>query len=158
MSRDAVRRVLAAFPVIHDSCRQRALLTADGRSRVSAHQATVLAQLDRPQGITLTELATRMGTALPTMSLLVDRLSRAGLAERARDPEDGRRVLIRLTSAGRRLLADRSLLDPDRVRALLAALSPEERTRSVEGLVALAQAARRLPPIPSKPSQARGGV
>lgn len=156
MTRDAVSRVLAAFPIIHRSCRQRALLAPDGRTRVSAHQATVLAQLEREQGITLSELAARMGTALPTMSLLVDRLTRAGLAERSRDPEDGRRVLVRLTSAGGRVVAARSLLDPARVRALLAALSPEERSRSVEGLVALARAARRLPPSPLKPSPDRG--
>jgi len=156
--RDAVGRILAAYPVIHRACRQRALPTPEGGPTVSAHQASVLAQLERDDGITLTELAGRMGTALPTMSLLVDRLGRAGLLERNRDPADGRRVLIRLTVAGERVVSARSLLDPERVRALLAALTPSERVQSVDALTALARAARRLPPqsTEGQPSSQRG--
>jgi MarR family transcriptional regulator, temperature-dependent positive regulator of motility len=158
VARDPVGRMLAAYPVIHQACRQRDLPAPEGGARVSAHQASVLAQLESGEGITLTELAGRMGTALPTMSLLVDRLARAGLLARDRDPEDGRRVLIRLTAPGERVVSSRSLLDPERVRALLATLTPAERARSVDGLATLARAARRLSSTATErePSSERG--
>lgn len=156
MARDPVARVLAAYPIVHHALRQRDVVDPSGGGggggagaagapgRLSIHQATVLAHLDRVASVTLTELAGRIGVALPTMSLLIDRLVRGGLVRRERDPADGRRVALRLTGAGARAAASRSLLDPDRVRALLDVLTAEERSIGVDGLVTLARAARRL--------------
>jgi DNA-binding MarR family transcriptional regulator len=78
------------------------------------------------------------------MSLLVDRLVRAGFIRRDRDPADGRRVALRLTDSGSRAVRTRSLLDPERVRALLASLPADERSAAVAGVLTLARAARRL--------------
>jgi DNA-binding MarR family transcriptional regulator len=148
MTRDPVARMLAAYPVVHHACRQRVAGEGTGRERISAHQATILAHLDRAAGCTVTELARLMGVALPTMSLLVSRLARAGLVRRERDRRDRRRAALRLSATGERVRAGSSLLDPERVRALLYRLTPEERTLGVDGLVALARAARSLPPPP----------
>ena len=145
MPRDPVALVLAAYPVLHHALRQRDV-KAVGLGRVSAHQATVLSQLGPTDGTTMTELAGLMEVALPTMSLLVDRLERAGLVRRDRDPGDGRRVQLRLTEGGVKAVRGRSILDPDRVRALLAALTPAERSVGVEGLVTLARAAQKVAP------------
>lgn len=150
MPRDALARILASYPVVHHACRRRAIAAA-GR-RISAHQAAVLARLDRRTGVTLTALAAAIGVALPTMSLLVDRLVRAGLVRRERDPADRRRVLLRLSAAGDRIRASHSLLDPERVRALLAVMTEAEQAAGAEGLAALADAVRRLPPADSPES------
>jgi DNA-binding MarR family transcriptional regulator len=150
-----VARVLAAYPLVHHACRRREVSDPGGRHRVSAHQATVLAQLDPAAGLMLTELAGRMGVALPTMSLLVDRLARAGLIRRERDPHDRRRAVLRLTPRGEQVRSSHSLLDPERVRALLARLTARERAQGVAGLVTLARAARQLAevgPAPTEPS------
>lgn len=144
MPRDPVATVLAAYPVLHHAVRQRDLKTAAG-GKVSPHQATVLAHLAAAP-LAVSQLAAQVGVALPTMSLLVDRLEGAGLVRRDRDPGDGRRVLLALTDAGARVVRGRSLLDPDRVRALLALLPAEERAAGVDGLVTLARAAERLAP------------
>ena len=157
MSDDPVGRILAAYPVIHHACRQRAVPARPARA-VSAHQATVLAHLDRLEGQSLTDLARRMGVALPTMSLLLGRLVRAGLVRRDRDPGDRRRLLVRLTALGDRVRASRSLLDPDRVRALLQRLTPAEQSLGADGMATLARAAGELgppiggsaPPIPTE--------
>lgn len=142
MPRDAVSQLLAAYPIMHQALRQRDLATPAGR-HLSTHQATALAHLDRTAAQTLGDLAHQMGVALPTMSLLVDRLVKAGMIRRDRDPADGRRVALRLTPAGVRVVTQRSLLDPGRVRALLSKLTPEERALGVEGVATLAKAARR---------------
>jgi DNA-binding MarR family transcriptional regulator len=140
---DPVRQIVEALPVLHHAVRSRVERRA-AAGQVSDHQLTILAQLGRAEAVTVTELAARMRVALPTMSLLVERLVRAGLLRRERDPKDGRRVLVRLSAAGGRLLAGRSPIDPGRVRALLAALTPAERAAGVEGVTTLARAARRL--------------
>ncbi len=143
MALDPHGRLLALYPVVHHALRQREVTEAG--QRLSAHQATVLAHLDRATSHTLTELAGAIGVALPTMSLLVNRLVDLGFVRRERDPGDRRRVALRLTAAGLRAAAARSLLDPERVRALLDLLSPDERAAGVDGLATLAKAARRLP-------------
>ena len=94
----------------------------------------------------MTDLALAMGVAPPTISLSVDRMERLGLVKRERDPADGRRVILRLTDAGLKLARGRSLLDPVRVRALLAVLSPTERSAGIDAFVTFARAAQRLGP------------
>lgn len=153
---DSVALVVAAYPVIHQACRQREV-TAPGRGpTISPHQATILSHLDRREGSTLTELAQAMEVALPTMSLTVTRLEADGLVRRERDPADRRRTVLRLTATGERLRLAASLLDPDRVRALLDSMTPEERSGAVAGLLALARAARALAQSrSSSPSRSR---
>ena len=162
MAEDPVARILAAYPLIHHAWRRRQVRDPAGGPPVSSHQATVLGHLDRTTGLSLSELAARMGVTLATMSLLVERLVRAGLVRRQRHPGDARRILIRLTAAGARIRAAHSLLDPERVRVLLDRLTPAERAASVEGIAHLARAAQGLPP-PSPDSDdtgrpARGGT
>lgn len=141
---DPVTAILEAYPVIHHALRQRAVVPADAAAPVSSHQLTVLAHLDHRPGRTLTELAALIGVTLSTMSLLVSRLVQAGLVRRDRDPTDGRRVILGLSPAGERLLSQRSLLDPDRVRALLGRLTPAERAAGVTGITTLARAVERF--------------
>lgn len=155
MARDPVRQLLVAYPVLHHALKQRAVGDGTG-GQISAHQATVLSQLDRAEPSTLSELASVMGVALPTMSLLVDRLTKAGLIRRDRDGDDGRRVALRLTTAGERAARASSLLDPERVRQLLASLSQPDRAASVAAVLTLAQAARRLAPADRSRSPRRG--
>ncbi|MEO8450070.1 MAG: MarR family transcriptional regulator [Gemmatimonadota bacterium] len=159
MPADPVSRILEAYPLLHNACRRREVRDPGAAPAVSAHQATVLAHLERRNDLTVTELAGLMGVALPTMSLLLERLVRGGWIRRDRDSEDGRRVLLRLTPAGERIRRTQSLLDPGRVRLLLELLTPAERAAGVEGLVTLARAARRLAGTPAdslRPSRSRG--
>jgi len=76
------------------------------------------------------------------MSLMVDRLERKGYVGRLRDTADRRRVHLRLTSAGVRIREASSVLDPSRVEALLARLTPIERDDALRGLGLLARAAQ----------------
>jgi DNA-binding MarR family transcriptional regulator len=71
---------------------------------VTARQATMLWLVKRRPGLSLAELAAEEGISPPALSGNVDRLERAGLLERVRSSEDRRRVGLRLTDDGDRLL------------------------------------------------------
>lgn len=54
---------------------------------------------------TLGQVATSVGRGAPAVSRSVDSLVRAGLVERTQDPDNRRRLALRLTQAGRDRLA-----------------------------------------------------
>jgi DNA-binding MarR family transcriptional regulator len=97
---------------------------------ITARQATLLWLVKRSPGLSLAELAAEEGISAPAMSGHVDRLERAGLLERLRSSEDRRRVGLRLTDEGvrlmRRVRARRTTwlterlgaLDPDQLEAV----------------------------------------
>ena len=89
---------------------------------VTARQATLLWLVKRSPGLSLAELAAEEGISPPALSGHVDRLERAGLIERVRSSEDRRRVGLRLTDEGARLLrrvrARRTTWLAERMRAL----------------------------------------
>jgi DNA-binding MarR family transcriptional regulator len=88
----------------------------------------------RSPGLSLAELAAEEGISPPALSGHVDRLERAGLIERLRSTDDRRRVGLRLTDEGARMLrrvrarrttwlADRlSALEPAELEALADAV------------------------------------
>ena len=101
---------------------------------ITARQATLLWLVKRSPGLSLAELAAEEGISPPALSGHVDRLERAGLLERVRSSEDRRRVGLRLTEEGARVmrnvrarrttwLAERlRVLDPDELAAVDAAM------------------------------------
>jgi DNA-binding MarR family transcriptional regulator len=93
----------------------------------------------RSPGLSLAELAAEEGISPPALSGHVDRLERAGLIERVRSSEDRRRVGLRLTDEGTRLLrrvrarrttwlTDRlGALEPAELEAIADAIPPLQR-------------------------------
>ena len=75
------------------------------------------------------------------MSAAIKRLVRLGYIDQSRDPDDARTWQLRLTARGARAMRGSSVLDATRVRAMLAALTGDERRRALEGLALLAKAA-----------------
>jgi DNA-binding MarR family transcriptional regulator len=71
---------------------------------ITARQATLLWLVKRSPGLSLAELAAEEGISAPALSGHVDRLERAGLLERVRSTDDRRRVGLRLTDEGERLM------------------------------------------------------
>ena len=89
---------------------------------VTARQATLLWLVKVRPGLSLAELSAEEGISAPAMSGHVDRLEKAGLLERVRSSDDRRRVGLRLTDDGARLLrrvrARRTTWLADRLRSL----------------------------------------
>ncbi len=71
---------------------------------ITARQATFLWLVKRSPGLSLAELAAEEGISPPAMSGHVDRLERGGWLERVRESGDRRRVGLRLTDEGERLM------------------------------------------------------
>jgi DNA-binding MarR family transcriptional regulator len=138
----AAQEVMALYPRIYFACHMRHVRDPHSQRVLSRHQASVLDHLDEREPTTLNDLARHMGVTAATMSLMVDRLERKGYVGRLRDTADKRRVHLRLTSAGVRIREASSVLDPPRVEALVARLSPEERETALRGLGLLARAAQ----------------
>jgi DNA-binding MarR family transcriptional regulator len=89
---------------------------------ITARQATFLWLVKRSPGLSLVELAAEEGISPPAMSGHVDRLEKAGLLARERSADDRRRVGLRLTEEGERLMrrirARRTTWLADRLRTL----------------------------------------
>lgn len=103
-------------------------------------QIFVLRKLQETGGLAPSEIAELTFADRPTATSMIGTLERAGLVKRRRDPENGRRVIVELSSPGRAKLesvpqslwrSGRTSFDPE------ACLSREERqelTRLLEKL------------------------
>ena len=97
------------------------------RHHMSLTTLSTLGRLDREGPHRLTALAAAEGVAQPSMTQLVHKLERQGLVARQPDPQDGRACLVEVTTAGRRVLAERRRERRDWLAERLAALPERER-------------------------------
>jgi DNA-binding MarR family transcriptional regulator len=143
MTAQHVRKLLELYPKIFHACHTRHVKDPQSPTVLSAHQAGLLDHLDEVAPTTLAGLARHAGVTASTMSIAVDRLVRKGYVTRARDIDDGRRVHLRLTPQGSIIRGANSVLDADRVRAMLERLSDSDLAAALHGLELLARAADR---------------
>jgi DNA-binding MarR family transcriptional regulator len=125
-----------------------ALEAQDGGAGISAAHVTLLSQLP-PEGVSIAELARRLGVSAPTAHQWVHELAAMGVATVESDPRSTRSKLVRLTAAGTRRRAETMELlagledtlagrvGADTVTALRAALeapwgSPESATADAD--------------------------
>jgi DNA-binding MarR family transcriptional regulator len=106
--------------------------------RLGAGRGRILFQL-RHGAMTLSELAEANGVDPPYATLIVDKLEAHGLVQRQLHPDDRRRKLVSLTTAGRDAIAtaDAILLRPPRA---IASLGPDELRQLTELLRRLIEA------------------
>lgn len=88
-----------------------------------------------PQAIT--QLARVQGVSQPAMTQLVDRLAADGLVERGPKDDDRRTVLVTLTDAGQRTVAERRARRTTRFESDLDVLTAGERVAIAAALPAL---------------------
>jgi DNA-binding MarR family transcriptional regulator len=108
-------------------------------SNLSATSVTTLDTLSQDGPLRISDLAVREGVSQPGMTALVNRLSDEGLAERFADPTDGRASLVRITDAGRTVLAERHRARTEAMLADIQRLSAEHRAALAGALAALNQ-------------------
>jgi MarR family transcriptional regulator, organic hydroperoxide resistance regulator len=142
MGGNPVSQVMTLYPKIFFACHTRHVRDPKSRRILSSHQASVLDHLDEQEPLPLMDLARHMGVTPSTMSISVERLVRQGYVLRSRDRTDGRRISLTLSAAGARVRDSKSVLDPTRVRQMLARLAPGRHEEAVRGLALLAQAAQ----------------
>lgn len=97
-----------------------------GDSGLTLTQFAVLEALYHLGPMSLTDIAQKVLTTGGNLTMVVGNLEKQGLAKRHRSPEDGRVLIVVLTSKGKSLIRN---LFPQHAAALLEfmdALSPEE--------------------------------
>ena len=134
--------VLRAYPQIYHACHVEHRTRARAPDGLTSRDAGLLAHVDAADGVSPALLARHLGVAPSTLSAALSRLGGQGLLEMAADPLDARRRLVRLTGKGRAAVAAGSVLDPERLTAVMTRLNAADRARVVEGLAMLAAAAR----------------
>jgi DNA-binding MarR family transcriptional regulator len=94
---------------------------------VTPAQAGVIRILGREQGISQRDLADRLGAVQSRVVALIDGLEQLGLVARARSTTDRRNYELRLTDAGRAILARLRTVAEAHEAELTSALSDEQR-------------------------------
>lgn len=139
-----VFEVQRLYPQIFLACHTDHVRAVSTRWRISSHDASILVHLDRDEGLSPRALAAHLGVAPSTLSASIARLSEMGYLTSQPNETDRRKRELRLTARGAEAISGTSVLNAERVRALLKKLKPEERKAALRGLALLAQAARRL--------------
>jgi DNA-binding MarR family transcriptional regulator len=81
---------------------------ADGPAeRADRAKRNLLAAVASHEPATLNQVAKSVGRGAPAVSRAVDALVRAGLVERTADPNNRRRLAMRLTESGREMMTKR---------------------------------------------------
>ena len=144
MTDDDVYEVQRLYPQIFVACHTDHVRAVSTKWRVSSQDASILVHLDREFGLSPRALAGHLGVTPSTLSASIARLSRLGYLTSKPNERDRRKREIRLTVRGAEAISATSILNADRVRAMLDKLKPDERKAALRGLTLLAQAARRL--------------
>ena len=144
MPDDDVFEVQRLYPQIYLACHADHVRAASTKWRISSQDASILVHLDRDSGLSPRALAAHLGVAPSTLSASIARLAELGYLTSEPNETDRRKREIRLTARGAEAISSTSVLNAERVQALLNKLKPDERKAAIRGLALLAQAARRL--------------
>lgn len=96
-------------------------------SPVSLSQLSALSTLDKEGPITPGALAVRERVRPPSMTRVIASLAELGFVDRCAHPDDGRQVLVSVSSAGRDLLDVERRASQEWLQQRLAQLKPDER-------------------------------
>lgn len=102
------------------------------RLGVSMAQVHIMYTVQRSGEMTMSHLAEVLNVSFSSATGLIDRMEERGIVERVRHPEDRRVVLVRVSDAGRRILADVEVLRDDLVARILARLDTPRLARMAE--------------------------
>ena len=140
--RDDVFEIQRLYPQIYVACHNDHIRASSTEWRLSSQDASVLVHLDQETGIRPGALAGHLGVAASTLSATISRLEKLGYLSSSPPASDRRQRELKLTARGAEAISATSVLNAERVQALMKKLSREERKEAVKGLALLARAAR----------------
>jgi len=118
----------------------RADMRRQGQTLVSLSQLRVLWFLNRCPQSSLSKVADDLDVTRSTMSVMIERLVQRGFVHRIEDPQERRRVLLTLTTAGAEYLEQVSQATQSKVARILSPLSETELQQLMQGIVLLGEA------------------
>ena len=117
---EALRLIRALVATLSRSAR-----SIEQRTGVTNAQLFILRELAGEQALSINDLAARALTGQNTVSMIVARLVEQGLVSRRRNEDDARRVEVRLTPVGRRLVNRAPEPPTTRLLHALGGMSPD---------------------------------
>jgi DNA-binding MarR family transcriptional regulator len=134
----------------------RELEEAAEREGLGPRHAPVLFAVALDSGLSVSELAERVGLSLATTSQLVGELSRAGILTRTEDERDRRRTIVTIAEEHEATVGvwARRMLEP--MRSALDRMSPRTRADFMRGLRILAEETSRHSAEVEDAAQGRG--
>jgi len=141
---DVVQTVQLTYPRIYYVCHTRHQRKRSTEHHLSARDAAILAHCSAEDPIIPARLAAHLSIARSTLSEAIKKLDRTGYVRRvAAIQGDGRLSGILLTAKGLRAVRETSVLEADRLEAVLRQASAADRAAISLGLTKLADACRR---------------
>jgi len=133
---ECARSVLETVPLVMREIRFQ--MRSHRGLDLSVPQFRALAFLRRRPAASLSDVASHVGTSLPSMSKLVDGLVGRGLVARSASTADRRRLTLELTTEGTTLFQAARAQTQSHLAASLARLLPQDRAAVTRGLSLLA--------------------
>ena len=140
----AVLEIQRLYPQIYLACHVDHVRASSTEWRLSSRDSSILAHLDSDRGMSPKTLAPHLNVAPSTLSAAIAKLVELRYISSDPPQSDKRQRELRLTRKGEDAMAGTSVLDAERVAALLQRLHEDERTTALDGLRLLARAAREL--------------
>jgi len=134
--------VQKCYPQIYLACHTRHKRAASTEHHLSERDSPLLSHLNLKAPISHGELATHLGVRPSTLSAAISKLEQLGYVERSQEAKDRRMVMLKLTQKGAAARAATSVLDHDRVTAILSRLSKKDKMAALAGLELLANASK----------------
>lgn len=134
--------VQKCYPQIYLACHTRHKRAASTEHHLSERDSPLLSHLNVLAPISHGDLARHLGVRPSTLSAAINKLERLGYVDRRPEPKDRRVVLLWLTQKGAEARSATSVLDQDRVAAILSRLTKKDKATALAGLQILANASR----------------
>jgi DNA-binding MarR family transcriptional regulator len=147
---ELVETVQLTYPQVYHACHTRHERKRSTSHRLSARDAAILAHCSVQSALVPAKLARHLDIARSTLSEAIKNLTRLGYVRRV--PQltgDGRLSGIVLTAEGLRAVRETSVLESERLLAVLEGASADDRVAIGLGLTKLAEACRRYRDGPS---------
>ena len=123
----------------------RKMRTPLNEGELTTAESSALGRLERSGPATSSDLARLDRISPQSMGVTVASLLERGLIERSRDPEDGRRIVLSITDAGRRMVHDKRGARTEQIAAALRNGFSEDELRQLrEAAVLLERLAEKL--------------
>lgn len=146
-----VEQVQLTYPQVYYACHTRHQRKRTTDHRLSARDSAILAHCSTERAQVPAQLARHLAVARSTLSEAIKKLVLSGYLRRIADERgDGRQVGILLTAKGLRAVRETSVLESERLAAVLRCASPSDRVAIAEGLSKLADACRRYRDLTSE--------
>ena len=145
----AVQRL---YPKLYVACHTTHGRSNAGTSSLTARECSVLSHLCIDPTLSAARLSKHLGVGRSTLSDVVGHLVEQSFLHSHQDPFDERKMRLTVTPGGMAAMSAISVLDGHRVGEVLARLTPRQRSKAIEGLTLLAEAAV---PTPLQPTSTR---